>query len=80
LLGDRAWLVTGWLLAVGDGVGVRDHEHDRVASQEHLADEAVAVDGLRLLGALAGLGHLGPPLAHVDQHLHSRIAKNRSKY
>jgi hypothetical protein len=35
---------------------------DRVTTEEHLGDEAVAVDGLGLLDALASAGCLSPHL------------------
>lgn len=47
---------------------VPEHQHDRVATQKHLGDEAVLVDRLLSLA----LGHLCPHLLDVLQH-HVRV-------
>jgi len=56
--------------------GVAQDEDDGVATQEHLADEPVFVDGLGLLRPLASLGHLRsrvPPLVTLHTPL-SRVS------
>lgn len=53
---------------VGSSCRVAQHEHHRVTAQEHFADVAVLVDGLRLLLSLPCLRLLCPHLLHVGQH------------
>merc|ERR1719400_1475923 len=47
---------------------VLEDEDDRVSPEEHLADEPVLVNWLRLLLSLAGLGQLSPHLLYPLQH------------
>ena len=47
---------------------VAQHNDDAVTAEEHFADEAVLIDGLRLLFALACLGHLGPHLLDIFEN------------
>jgi len=50
--------------------GISEHEDDTVASEEHLADEAVFVDGFGLLLSLPCLWVFGPHFLHVlEDHI-----------
>ena len=49
-------------------IWILENDDDAVAAEEHLGDEAVAVDGRGLLLALARLRHLRPHLLHALQY------------
>ena len=53
---------------LGSGERIPNDQYDRVAAQKHFRYEAVLVDRLGLLLALARLGYLSPHFLYIFKH------------